>query len=198
MRMNFRNTFGAQDSRMDLQRQDLWKVSIWLPAAIGISWQDNVEFALENFPFPERTREMTAVKYMQQTNWLLGADTQTGPLAINVRYAFSQRTAEALEKWFQLCANQYTGGVGLTTQVKAKGLMRFMVPNMARQEADLRGIPSPGENTLNEGLTYVLEGCVISGLKYGEANMTGSAPVPINMTLHVDRYYPESLDRMVV
>ena len=161
MRMNFRNTFGAQDSRMDLQRQDLWKVSIWLPAAIGISWADNVEFALENFPFPERSREMTAVKYMQQTNWLLGGDAQSSPLTVNVRYAFAQRTVEALEKWFQLCANQYTGGVGLTSQVKAKGLLRFMVPNMAKQESDLRGIPSPSENTLKDGLTYVLEGCVI-------------------------------------
>jgi hypothetical protein len=198
MRMNFKNTFGSQDSRLDLQRVDLWKVTLQLPQALGLSWAENVEFALQNFPFPDRAREMTAVKYMQQTNHLLGADVATTPVEIQVRYAFAQRTAEALEKWFQLCANQRTGGVGLTSQVKAKGYMRWLVPNMQKQIQDIRGVAVPGENTLNEGLTYELEGCVIRGLKFTDADMTQSGPVNMVFSLQIDRYYPVNLDQMVI
>lgn len=198
MRMNFKNTFGSQDSRLDLQRVDLWKVTLQLPQALGLSWAENVEFALQNFPFPDRSREMIQVKYMQQTNHLLGHDAPTSVSEIQVRYAFAQRTAEALEKWFQLCANQYTGGVGLTSQVKAKGYLRWLVPNMQKQIQDIRGIPVPGENTLNEGLTYVLEGCIIKGLKYTDADMTQSGPVNLVFSLQMDRYYPVNLDQMVI
>lgn len=198
MRMNFKNTFGSQDSRLDLQRVDLWKVTVQLPQALGLSWAENVEFALEKFPFPERSVEMTGVKYMQQTNMIVGGDTPTSPIEIPVRYAFAQRTAEALEKWFQLVSNQRTGGVGLTSQVKAKGFMRWMVPNMQRQQQDIRGTPSPGANILREGLTYVLEGCVIKGLRYTEADMTASGTVNLLFSMSIDRYYPESLDKMVV
>src|SRR5882724_5989628 len=124
-RMNFNNTFGSQNSNLDLQRVDLWKVTLALPAVLGIDWTENVEFALEKFPFPERSREMIQVKYMQQTNFLIGGDTPTPAIEIPVRYAFGQRTAEALEKWYWLVANPLTGGVGLTTQVKSKGIMRW-------------------------------------------------------------------------
>ena len=34
-RMLFKNTFGSQNSRLDLQRQDLFKFTINLPQAIG-------------------------------------------------------------------------------------------------------------------------------------------------------------------
>lgn len=198
MRMNHRNTFGSQDSRLDLQRVDLWKVTLTLPQAIGLSWSENVEFALQNFKFPERTRQMVQVKYMQQTNHLLGADEPTAATDIEVRYAFAQRTAEALEKWFQLCSNQRTGGVGLTSQLKAKGVMRWLVPNMQKQIQDIRGVAVPGENTLNEGLTYELEGCIIKGLKFTDADMTQSGPVNLTFSLQIDRYYPVDLDKMVV
>lgn len=196
--MNFRNTFGSQDSRMELQRVDLWKVTLSLPAAVGLDWSENVEFALEKFPLPERAREMHGVKYMQQTNFVMGADTAPGAVDITVRYAFAQRTAEALEKWYQLCANQRTGGVGLTTQCKAKGYLRWLVPNMQKQIQDLRGLAVPGENTLLEGLTYELEGCIIKGLKFDEANMTQSTPVNMQFSLQIDRYYPRSLEEMVI
>jgi len=196
--MNFKNTFGSQDSRLDLQRVDLWKVTLSLPRAIGLDWTENVEFALEKFPFPERSREMFQVKYMQQTNFMLGGDTPTPAIEIPVRYAFSQRTAEALEKWFQLASNQRTGGVGLTTQIKAKGFMRWLVPNMQKQIQDIRGIAVPGENTLNEGLTYELEGCLIKGLRYTDADMTQSGAVNLLFGLQIDRYYPTNLDQMVI
>ena len=99
-RLNFKNTFGSQNSKLDLQRVDLFKVTLVLPSALGLDWTENVEFAVEQFPFPERSREMIQVKYMQQTNFLIGGDTPTPAIDIPVRYAFAQRTAEALEKWF--------------------------------------------------------------------------------------------------
>jgi len=198
--MNFNNTFGAIASAngFDLQRSDLWKVSISLPQVLGVSWRDNVEFLLEKFPFPARERDMIEVKYMQQTNFLIGRDAPTPAIEIPVRYAFGVQVAEALEKWYWLVSNPRTGGVGLTTQVKSKGLMRWIVPNMQRQVQDIRGNVQPGENTMDEGLTYVLEGCIIKGLKFSDADMTASGFVNLMFSLQIDRYYPEDVNKMVV
>lgn len=199
-RMLFKNTFGSQAGAggIDLQRADLFKITLVLPPAIGLDWTENVEFAIEKFPIPDRTRDMIPVKYMQQTNYIIGADTAAPPVEVMVRYAFQQRTAEALEKWFQLVSNQRTGGVGLTTQVKAKGFLRWLVPNMQKQISDLRGVPRPGENTLRDGLTYDLEGCLIRGLKYTDPDHTQNAYVNMAFGLQIDRVVPENLDRMQV
>jgi len=199
-KMNFNNTFGAIASAngFDLQRSDLWKVSIILPQVLGVDWRNNVEFLLEKFPFPARERDMIEVKYMQQTNFLIGRDAPTPAIEIPVRYAFGVQVAEALEKWYWLVSNPRTGGVGLTTQVKAKGNMRWIVPNMQRQVQDIRGNVQPGENTMDEGLTYVLEGCIIKGLKFSDADMTTSGFVNLMFSLQIDRYYPVDVNNMVV
>lgn len=198
MRLNYKNTFGSMNSRLDLQRVDLFKVTLELPTAVGLPWDEHVEFAVEKFPFPERSVEMIPVKYMQQTNQLLGADTATPSVEMPIRYAFAQRTAEALEKWFWLVRNPLTGGVGLTSQVKCNGYLRWMVPNMAKQIADLRSQPTPGASTLNDGLQMLLEGCVIKGLKFVDADQTQSTYVNLMFTLQIDRYYPVSIDDMQV
>lgn len=199
-KMNFNNTFGAIASAngFDLQRSDLWKVTIPLPQVLRISWQNNVEFLLEKFPFPARERDMIEVKYMQQTNYLIGRDAPTPSIEIPVRYAFGVQVAEALEKWYWLVSNPKTGGVGLTTQCKARGVMRWMVPNMQRQVEDIRGNIQPGDNTLDEGLTYVLEGCIIKGLRFSDADMTQSNFVNLLFTLQIDRYYPDDVNNMVI
>lgn len=199
-KMNFNNTFGAIASAngFDLQRNDLWKVTIPLPQVLQVSWQDNVEFLLEKFPFPTRERDMIEVKYMQQTNYIIGRDAPTPPIEIPVRYAFGVRVAEALEKWYWLVSNPRTGGVGLTTQVKSRGAMRWMVPNMQRQVEDIRGNVQPADNTLDDGLVYVLEGCIIKGLRFSDADMTTSNYVNLLFTLQIDRYYPDDVNSMVV
>jgi len=196
--MNFNNTFGSQNSNLDLQRVDLWKVTLSLPAVLGIDWTENVEFALEKFPFPERSREMIQVKYMQQTNYLIGGDTPTPAIEIPVRYAFGQRTAEALEKWFWLVSNPLTGGVGLTTQVKGKGIMRWQVPNMQQLVADINSGAQSSQNTMQEGLIYALEGCIIKGLRFTDADMTQSGAVNLLFSLQIDRYYPLDITDMQV
>jgi len=200
--MNFKNTFGSQigagGTGLDLQRVDLFKLTLVLPSALNLDWTENVEFAVEKFPIPERTREMIAVKYMQQTNYLIGGDTPTPAVEVPVRYAFAQRTAEALEKWFWLVANPKTGGVGLTSEVKSKGYLRWLVPNMAKQIADLRGQATPGESTLKDGLIYELEGCIIKGLKFADGDMTQSSYVNLMFSLQFDRMYPSDLDSMQV
>lgn len=200
--MQFKNTFGSQigagGTGLDLQRVDLFKLTLVLPSALNLDWTENVEFAVEKFPIPERSREMIAVKYMQGTNYLIGGDTPTPAVEVPVRYAFAQRTAEALEKWFWLVANPKTGGVGLTSEVKSKGYLRWLVPNMAKQIADLRGQATPGESTLKDGLIYELEGCIIKGLKFGDADMTQSGAVNLLFNLQFDRMYPANLDSMQV
>jgi hypothetical protein len=197
-RLRYKNTFGSQNSKLDLQRTDLFKITLELPTAIGLPWDEHVEFAVEKFPWPDRSVETVPIKFMQQTNHLIGADTPTPAVDIPVRYAFAQRTAEALEKWQWLIRNPVTGGVGLTSEVKAKGIMRWMVPNMRKQISDLQGQPRPGEDTLIDGLTYELEGCMIKGFKYADADMTQSSYVTAIFSLQIDRYYPQNINKMQV
>ncbi len=200
--MNFKNLFGSatKSDGLDLQRVDLWKVTLTLPDAVKIKWTDEVEFALEKFPFPERSREMIAVKYMQQTNHVIGGDTPTPQIEVPVRYAFSAQTAEALEKWFWLVSNPRTGSVGLTTELKSNGYMRWMVPSKNVSPFEGSGAESVSSastaNILTDGLTYVLEGVIIKGLKYGDADMTQSGIVNLMLTLQIDRWYAEDVNNM--
>ena len=197
--MNFKNTFGASTDAegIDLQRVDLWKVVLTFPQGVGIKWTDEVEFALEKLPFPVRARERIEVKYMQQTNFLIGKDMPTPAIEIPVRYAFQALTAEALEKWYYLVSNPQTGGVGLTSSLKAKGYMQWMVPNMDRQRQDLVQNP-PVANSLSAGLQYTLEGCIIKGLRFTDADMTQSGYVNLLFGLQIDRYYPANVSNMKV
>lgn len=197
-RLKYKNTFGSQGSKLDLQRNDLFKVTLELPRVLGLPWDEHVEFAVEKFTFPERKREATAIKYMQQTNMLIAGDAAPTAVDIPVRYAFAQRTAECLEKWFYLISNPLTGGVGLTSEVKCKGYMRWLVPNMAKQVADIHGQPRPGEDTMQDGAVYVLEGCWISGLKFIDADMTTNAYINMTFSLMCDRWYPENIDALQV
>ncbi len=197
-RLKYKNTFGSQNSKLDIQRTDLFKVTLELPTALGLPWDEHVEFAIEKYPFPDRMVDTIPIKYMQQTNHLIGADAATGPSEIPVRYAFAQRTSECLEKWFRLITNQLTGGVGLTSEVKCKGFLRWLVPNMRKQIADIRGQARPGEDTMMDGAVYVLEGCFIKGLKYVDADMTTAANVNMTFSLQVDRWYPENIDKLQV
>lgn len=192
--MKFNNTFGAvaDGVGIDLQRNDLWKVHLTLPPALNVDWHNNVEFLLEKFPFPTREREMIEVKYMQQTNFLIGKDMPTNAIEIPVRFAFAIPVAQALERWFYLVANPITGGVGLTSACKGSGYMSWYVPDMVQQLATIGVSPDAniGDNALAEGLVYALEGCLIKGLKFSDADMTTSGFVNMMFTLQIDRYYP--------
>lgn len=199
MKMGFNNTFGAATSAngIDLQRNDLWKVDIKLPPAVGFIWATEVSFLLEKFPFPTRDREMIPVKYMQQTNFIIGKDTDTSAIEIPVRYAFNTNAASALERWFWLVSNPKTGGVGLTSALKAMGTMTWLVPNMQRQIQDLRSNADPnGSPALDPGLVYTLEGCIIKGLKFTDGDMTGSGYVNMMFNLQMDRYYPDDMAKL--
>jgi len=91
-----------------------------------------------------------------------------------------------------------TGGVGLTTAVKSKGWMRWVVPNMQQMVQDIRSNAASTSGTMDDGLVYVLEGCIIKGLKFSDADMTQSGYVNLMFNLQIDRYYPENLSKMVV
>lgn len=198
-RIIYQNTFGSQGSQLDLQRNDLWKCSISFPTAIGLKWEDEVQFAVEKFPFPPREKESIPIKYLQQTNKQIGGDVDLAPVELTIRYPFAAKTAEALEKWFWLVANPLTGGVGLTSQVKSKGYFRYLVPNMARQIADLQPNATPGQDTLKDGLIWVLEGVWPKAFKMTDADMTvGNQVAMCLVTFAIDRYYPENINSMRV
>lgn len=204
--MNTRNTWGsavtAGGTGIDQQRADLFRISLTLPASIGGvgTWDEQVQFAVESFPFPETKVQSFQTKFMNQTNHQIGADAANSAIMVPVRYAFSQQTANTLYKWMYLISNPVTGGVGLTSAVKCNGEFRWLVPDMGKQIANaiaLGGIDS--SDTLQSGLVYKLEGCFISGLKPTNANMvSGNAPVNLEFELHVDRYYPINPTDLIV
>ena len=197
----YRNLWGSQNSNIDQQRADLFKFQINLPAILGgvAGWSNFVEFATHKFPFPERKREVIAIKYLNQTNFQLGADAPLGAIEIPVRYAFNQATAGVLEAWHQMTSNPRTGGVAQTSLIKTNGEFTWLIPNQAAQEQLSQINSSP--DAMQVGLRYILEGCLITGLTPGGADMSATgdgALVSLNMTLQVDRYYPADLNNMVV
>jgi hypothetical protein len=205
-KMNTRNTWGSiattGGTGIDQQRADLFKISLNLPPSIGGTgtWDEQVQFAVESFPFPDMKVQGYDTKYLNQTNHQIGADNATGEIVIPVRYAFSQQTAQILYKWQYLISNPVTGGVGLTSAVKCNGEFRWLVPDMAKQIANANALGgSDQSDVLKTGLVYKLEGCFITGLKPTDADMkTGNTPVNLSFSLMVDRYYPIQPSGLIV
>ena len=198
--MQFKNTFAAHTpdgASFDLQRQDLFKFQIILPSFLRLDWTENVEFAVEKFPFPERSIELTGIKYLQQTNYQIGGDTPTPAIEVPVRYAFAQQTAMALEKWWTMIRNPRTGGVGLTSRCKTTGTFHWLVPNQAQQEADVINNSDQDALVLQSGLIYKLEGVLLKGFKFTDADMTSSGKVDCSISISIDRYFPVDLNNMI-
>lgn len=193
----FKNIFAAQGSATDQQRGDLFLVNMQLPSILNVGggvagvnlWEAEIGFAVESFPFPERDREMIGIKYMNQTNFMIGAETPSAPINVGVRWCFNRRTAELLERWHWLISNPVTGGVALTSAVKTTGMFYWLVPNMDRQ-ADVDDISSG--DTMNLGAAYFLEGVMLKSLKPSDGNMTNSTGVTLQAGFQIDRYYPRS------
>lgn len=198
-RVNYNNTWATQGSDLDQQRTDLFKCTISLPAGLNIDWTENIEFAVDTWPFPTRSVATIETKYLQQTNHSPGADTATSPIDVSFKYAISQRSLELLEKWFHLVTNPRTGGTGLASAIKGRGLFTWLVPNMQRQFADLKRDAEPSRNTLKEGMAYVMEGVFPTSLKVTDPDMKSTnTHVTINASFSIDRYYPKSLNELVV
>jgi len=181
---SFKNTWGSANG-LNQQRADLFKVVLAFPSALGGTgvWERECAFAVEDFPFPARTRETIQVKYLNQTNHNLGAETATSPLDIKVRYAFDARTVELLERWHWMTSNPKTGSVGLTSSIKTNGKFVCLVPNPAATNEHDAFVP---------GGTYILEGCMVKGFSPSHASMTENGLVSCTLSLSIDRYYPKS------
>jgi hypothetical protein len=194
--INFKNQWGAAGAGLDQQRSDLFYVLMSFPSLLRESqgtslWDQEVAFAVQEFPFPERSRETMPVKYLQQTNHQIGGDTASGSVDMTIRYAFNRRTAELLERWHWLVANPANGGVGLSSAVKTNGYFFWLTPNMQK----LANVDDTSEtNVMTLGARYRLEGVWIKGLKPSNADMTqANQGVTLSVSFQIDRYYPENI-----
>jgi hypothetical protein len=187
-----KNPWGAQGTGLDPLRPDLFRIDLAIPPAVlggGVNlWEATVSFAVQSFPFPERVRQMIPVKWLNQTNFVVGADEPLPPVDLIVRNAFNVQTAEILERWHQLTSNSQNGGVAITSQVKTNGFFYFLIPNptVAANPTDT------SDGALQDGPAYYLEGVLIRGLKIeNTADMTvGNEYVRLALNLQIDRYYP--------
>jgi len=202
MKVSYKNEWGTAGSNLDPQRADLFKFVLDLPPEIGNagSWASDIQFAVENFPFPDTKQETTDLKFLNQINKILLADTATSPITVAVRYAFNQATAQTLYRWKYLTSNPRTGGTGQTSKVKTTGHFYWLIPNMVEQGNAASAGGTSYADVLQEGLPYMLEGCMITNLKPSDGDMkaTGeTALVKLSFELTIDRYYPVSLSKMI-
>lgn len=197
----FKNIWGAAGSNLDQQRNDLFVVDLRFPSLLNVGngntpsvglWEAECAFAVSQFPFPDRVRETIPIKYLNQVNHTIGADAPSGPIDIQVRYAFNRRTAALLERWFWLTSNPVTGGVALTSQVKSTGWFYWLIPNIDKQ----KNVDDHSEsNVMFKGPSYFLEGVIVRNLKPAEtANMETAGLVNLTFSLQIDRYYPKVPD----
>lgn len=195
MSMLFKNTWGSPSSQIDQQRLDLFRFSLVLPPQLARDagpnvWDKEVGWAVEKFPFPDRMREAVPIKYLNQTNFQIGADTASDSIELTVRYAFAQRTAQILERWHWLTSNPKTGGVALSSAVKTTGSFFWLVPNS--NVVNVENAPEADGVTFVPLRAYVLEGVWVKGLSPAEpADMTSNnGLVSLKLVLQIDRYYP--------
>ena len=196
MPLKTRNNWGRRGANLDQQRGDLFRFSIALPSELGgvAAWDQHVQFAVTKFPFPDRSRTRIPTKYLNQTNFQLGADNEVGEIVVPVRYAFAQNTAKLLEKWSWMHSHP-NGGVALTSQIKSDGWFWWMIPGQ-------RGIPEDSSvdvDSMRDGASMYLEGVMITNFKPTDADMTSNNNlVEYTMTLSIDRYYPKKLDDLKI
>jgi hypothetical protein len=190
--LQYTNNWGAQNSQLDPLRPDLFRVQLQIPQQVlgggsGL-WDSEVSFAIKSFPFPAREREMIPIKWLQQTNYVIGADVGLQPVELNVRWAFNRRTVEILERWYQLTANAQNGGVAITSLIKTNGFLYFLIPSM-------NAVADPTDTANDafvDGPRWYLEGVLIKGLKVAE-NLdmgVGNEIVTVNFSIQMDRMYP--------
>ena len=196
MQLKFKNVWGAANSNVDPLRGDLFLIDLKFPSLLNTGsqapgsvglWESECQFAVKEFPFPNREVDTIDVKYLQQTNHVIGADAATAPIDIIVRWAFQRRTAELLTRWCELITNPITGGVAITSQVKTHGRFSYLIPNMTVQaDPDL----TSGVNVMLKGPQYWLEGCFPKSIKPSNSDMATASLVELTFTLSVDRFYP--------
>ena len=199
--MGYKNTWGSPQSGIDQQRADLFYVVMAYPSAvIGESstvWDQYITWTIEKFPFPEREVDVSPIKHGQQTNYQIGADKGLSAIELTFRYAFNQRTAELLEKWFWLVSNPITGGVGIASHVKTNGTFYWLVPDMNVQGQVTSNTNQSG--TFVAGGAYYLEGAMLTALKVSDADQTeGNKFVTLEGKFQIDRYYPTNPANLTV
>ena len=190
--MLYKNTWGSPASQIDQQRLDLFRFSVALPPQLtrdqGVnSWDANVAWAVEKFPFPARAREMVPIKYLNQTNFQPGAESPSEAIDVTVRMAFAQRTAAILERWHWVTSNPKTGGSSLASAIKTTGMFYWLVPN-----SNMTVDSATEADSFVRMRAYLLEGVQVKDLSPAEgADMTSTnGLVALKLSLQIDRYYP--------
>lgn len=194
--MAFKNNWGSPESGVDQQRSDLFKVVVDLPSALKIAgpnagagganvWEEHIAWAVSKFPFPPRDHESIPIKYLNLVNHQPGGRTALEPVTMSVRYAFNQRTAEILERWFELTSSRRNGATGLASKIKCWGHFYWLIPDINV----LGNLSAANPFIVKEA--YRLEGCWLKSLKPSDANMEEAAGlVSYDVGMAIDDYYP--------
>ena len=194
--MVFRNQWGAAGASTDQQRADLFRVTVVLPPQLQLQagsganvWDKEIGWAISKFNFPDRGVDQIAIKHGQHTNYQIGADKPVGEISMTARYAFNQRTAELLERWYNVTSNRKIGAVALTSAVSTEGTFYWLTPNL-----DALSNPSAAEKDAYKLIrAYRLIGCWLSGLTPSAADAEStSGLVTYDIKMTCNDYYPFS------
>ena len=202
--MQGKNLWGAAAATAgqayDQVRSDLFIVKMNPPAIVGgLNFNDQISFAISKFPFPDRGRESIQVKYLNQTNKLVGADTALPSVTVTARQAYTTQTAQLLEEWYWATSNP-NGGVALTSQIKTSGDFYWLAPVAGSTTTyDSTNVNGGSSNSLYRQVChYTLEGVWIKSLKPSDADMTQSnGLVDLSFSVEIDRYYPQATSDLV-
>ena len=208
----YKNTFGSAAGGgpgLDVQRADMFTVAVVPPAALApftsAMWSSQIQFAVKNFPFPERATESKDLKYFNQTNKIVMADKPLGEVKVSVRYAWQLQTVQLLERWRWWISNPLTGGAAPSSAVKGSGTLTYLIPNLAQLQADLAlasnnsvtatlaNVNAANQSQYTANQIWNLEGIWLSGFKMSDSDQEKNEYMMCETTWTIDRVYPTSL-----
>ncbi len=166
------NHLGGQAGGFEPQRVNNGELIITGLEGIGGGRDDALRLSVASFPLPKVSTGVIEVGYLNERRKFAG-HTAYDDLSVTFKDHVDKDTAAILWKWRQIVHDPVTGKTGMAAAYKKLAYIRLYAPNGTIERQ------------------YRLEGCWLSAMDPGEIDYQGEDAVNIQVTLTIDKFYPE-------
>lgn len=166
------NHIGGQGGGFEPMRVNHMQLIITGLDGQNSSRDDVLTLSIASFPLPKRSVGVTTIGYLNETRKFPGR-TEYEAMQLSFHDYMDKDVAGILQRWFALVSDPVTGKNGLAANIKKTCYIKQYSPD-----------------GLSERL-WRLEGCWPSNVDPGDCDQDGDGDVRINVTLEIDKFYPE-------